>query len=84
MCVLIFSSVYRFATEKVSRFSQLCIVQISIFIKNENLDTLEKIWTPMRVSICDLKITKIWTHLRKSRRTEIVQGFLVCIENRRI
>ena len=47
-------------------------VKIFIIIKTqictENLDTLS-------VQICVLKKMKIWTHLRKSRRTEIVEGF---------
>ena len=33
----------------------------------------------MCVKICELEERKNWAHLRKSRRTEIVEGFKLCL-----
>ena len=69
-----FFSKHKSRNAYLSKFSQVCIdlwqkrfadflkgVQNSILIKNANLDTLKKM--------------KIWTHLKKSRRTEFIWGF---------
>ena len=64
-----FSSVYRLATEKLYRFSQVRL-EFDSYQKRKSRHTWEKC-----VEICDLKKMQIWTHLRKSRRTEIIGGF---------
>ena len=78
-----------FCSSKLSRVCQdFHLLQIANLDKQRCPDFLkcewdlrQKIWTSMCVWIWDFKKMQIWTHLRKSRRTEIVGYFHLCYKN---